>query len=183
MWINKQIIFLLGLIINFISTQRKQKSSDLQCSRVRLRMIFIDFLNIFLDTWNHERKLIYLNSYHVCWKLHYVSCSSASVNGKSRLLHFDWLFQTFWHWQVLLSRYAETEHAKLIIIFEWSGPFVWADGRIYAHLLQSILYYGKGRCTNETCHLSDCATIIYVYSFKGKHFSLSICATYLFNGR
>ncbi len=112
----------------------------------------------------------------------HVSCSSASVNGKSRLLHFDWLFQTFWHWQVLLSRYAKTEHAKWIIIFEWSGPFVWADGRIYAHLLQSILYYRKGRCTNETCHLSDCAMIIYVYSFKGKHFSLSICATYLFNG-
>ncbi len=34
-----------------------------------------------------------------------VLCSSASVNGKSRLLHFDWLFQTFWHWQVLLSCY------------------------------------------------------------------------------
>ncbi len=25
-------------------------------------------------------------------------------NVKSRLLHFDWLFQTFWHWPALLSR-------------------------------------------------------------------------------
>ncbi len=29
------------------------------------------------------------------------------------------------------------------------GPFVWADGRIYLHLLQSIfyIYYAKGRPT------------------------------------
>ncbi len=24
------------------------------------------------------------------------------------------------------------------------------------------------RCTNETCYLSDCATIIYLYRFKGE---------------
>ncbi len=44
------------------------------------------------------------------------------MNGKSRLLHFDWLFQTFWHWWALLSRCTEPEHAKLIRIFEWNGP-------------------------------------------------------------
>ncbi len=79
--------------------------------------------------------------------------SSTSENGNSRLLCFDWLFQTFWHWRVLLSRWTEPENAILIIFFDEvgrrPGPFVWANGRIYVHLLQSIfcIYYAKGRPT------------------------------------
>ncbi len=72
-------------------------------------------------------------------QLAFKSCAAQLVNSKSRLLHFDWLFQTFWHWGALLSRCTEPKHAKLIRIFEWR-PLVWADGRIYVHLLQSIFY-------------------------------------------
>ncbi len=65
-----------------------------------------------------------------------------TVNSKSCLLRFDWLFQTFWHWRALLSRRTEPdslwpERAKLIRIFDSSGqrwPFVWADGGIKAVL-------------------------------------------------
>ncbi len=42
-----------------------------------------------------------------------VARSSASVNSKSHLLRFDWLFQTFWHWWALLSCCTEPERAKL----------------------------------------------------------------------
>ncbi len=79
--------------------------------------------------------------------------SSTSENGNSRLLCFDWLFQTFWHWRALLSRWTEPENAILIIFFKEvsraARPFVWANGRIYVHLLQSIfcIYYTKGRPT------------------------------------
>ncbi len=47
--------------------------------------------------------------------------SSTSENGNSRLLCFDWLFQTFWHWRVLLSRWTEPENAILIIFFDEVG--------------------------------------------------------------
>ncbi len=65
--------------------------------------------------------------------------SSTSENGNSRLLCFDWLFQTFWHWRVLLSRWTEPENAILIRFFlmKWaarpghsSGPM---EGYMYIY--------------------------------------------------
>ncbi len=41
---------------------RKQKSSDLQCSKDVLKTDYDIFVNIFLDTWNQGRKQIYIIS-------------------------------------------------------------------------------------------------------------------------
>ncbi len=82
-----------------------------------------------------------------------VARSSASVNSKFRLLHFDWLFQTFRHWRALLNRCTEPEHARLIRILNEVGRVSrairlgwWKDIHTFT-TIHFYIYYAKGRPT------------------------------------
>ncbi len=48
-----------------------------------------------------------------------------------------WLFETFWHWRVLLSRCTEPEHAKLIhsdFWMKWVAGARWKDIRTFTKI-------------------------------------------------